>query len=51
MLVPKGKDLKIPSDLLGLSEIRFDADSANTADGVSRAVKQLVGEITKKGAR
>lgn len=51
ILVPRGAAIKIPSDLLGLNPIHFDAGTANLAEAVAGAASELAEIIAKRGAK
>lgn len=51
MLVPRGVKVKIPTDLLGLTCLRFDPPPANPGDAVGTAVSDLAAIISKKGPK
>ena len=51
ILVPRGAKVKIPTDLLGLTCLRFDPSSANVDDAVSSAIEELIGIIKKNGPK
>lgn len=51
MLVPRGVKVKIPTDLLGLTCLRFDPAPAKPGDAVGTAVSDLAEIITKKGPK
>jgi len=44
LVIPNGKDLKIPSDLLGLTQLRYD----NTVQLLSVALMETCGKIVEK---
>jgi CRP/FNR family transcriptional regulator, cyclic AMP receptor protein len=50
LLTPSGADLKIPSDLLGFTELRYKVTGHKAAD-VSGAATKLQGAISKAGAK
>ncbi len=51
MLLPRGVDIKIPSDLLGLSEIRYDPNEPDNSKAVAGAIKQIQDAISKQGPK
>jgi predicted nucleotide-binding protein len=51
MLVPVGGKVKIPTDLLGLTCLRFDLSAANVNAAVNSAVEELIVIITKNGPK
>jgi predicted nucleotide-binding protein len=51
MLVPRGVKVKIPTDLLGRTCLRFDPAPAKPGDAVGTAVSDLAAIITKKGPK
>ena len=51
LLVPSGQKLKIPSDLLGLTLIKFDAEATDPAVAVDGAVEELIRQIEKQGPK
>ncbi|MEX0805729.1 MAG: TIR domain-containing protein [Candidatus Binatia bacterium] len=51
LVVPQGVDLKIPSDLLGLTLVRYDPKTAQIETGVARACEELVAAIKAMGSK
>ncbi len=51
LLVPTDVDLKIPSDLLGLTLVHYEANARTTDDGVARAKDELIATIKAKGPK
>jgi predicted nucleotide-binding protein len=51
MLVPKGSTVKIPTDLLGLTCLRFDSHHATPSAAVSQVADELAAIITKNGPK
>ena len=51
VLVPKGAKVKIPTDLLGLNCLQFDAAATDPVGSVESAVKELVEIIAKHGPK
>ncbi len=51
LLVPKGKAIKIPTDLLGLTLVPFEVTPTDPAAQVKGAVEQIVAVIEKQGPK
>lgn len=51
LLVPANLDLKIPSDLLGLTLVRYDAGAKTVDEGVARAKDELIAGMKAKGPK
>jgi predicted nucleotide-binding protein len=51
LLVPRGLKLKIPSDLLGLTPIQFDAAATEASVAVASAVQEIIALIGKQGPK
>lgn len=51
LLVPTDVELKIPSDLLGLTLVRYDAKAGTVDEGVTRAKDELIAAIKAKGSK
>lgn len=51
LFVPKGQKIKIPSDLLGLTLVHFDAGATDPAAAVKDAVQELAVQIEKQGPK
>jgi CRP/FNR family cyclic AMP-dependent transcriptional regulator len=51
LLAPKGRKVKLPTDLLGLTTLLFDPAASNPADMVKRAVDDLTKIIGDKGPK
>jgi CRP/FNR family transcriptional regulator, cyclic AMP receptor protein len=51
LLVPRGVDLKIPSDLLGQTPMQFDPNEADLAKALLRPARELVDLVDKNGAK
>ena len=51
LLVPRGVDVKIPSDLLGLTPLQYDPKEPDPAKAVSLPAGELVEIVGRKGAK
>jgi CRP/FNR family transcriptional regulator, cyclic AMP receptor protein len=51
MLTPAGIDMKIPSDLLGLSELRYDPNESDLGKAVHQASEKLRAAIASQGPK
>lgn len=51
LVVPKGANVKIPTDLLGLNHILYDAAATDPAAAVKAAAQELVDIVTTKGPK
>jgi CRP/FNR family cyclic AMP-dependent transcriptional regulator len=51
LLVPKGQELKIPSDILGIGKIYLDQNPTKFHDSLAEVSKQLTAIISKRGPK
>lgn len=51
ILAPKITELKIPTDILGLTQLRYSVETASLDDAVAPAVVSLVARIRAQGTR
>jgi predicted nucleotide-binding protein len=51
LLVPLGKPVKLPSDLLGLKSIRYKLDAHTPEEAVHDSAKELLGLVEDRGAK
>jgi CRP/FNR family transcriptional regulator, cyclic AMP receptor protein len=51
LLVPKGQEIKIPSDLLGLTLIHFDAAATDPVAAVAGSVDEILALVEKQGPK
>lgn len=51
ILAPNGLKLKIPTDLLGLTQLRYMPDQADPKAAVAAAIEELLAQVHKQGPR
>lgn len=51
ILAPNGMKLKIPTDLLGLTQLRYSPDQADPKVAVAAAIEELLTQVQKQGPR
>jgi CRP/FNR family transcriptional regulator, cyclic AMP receptor protein len=51
LLVPRGMDLKIPSDLLGVTPLQFDPGEPKLAKALRAPARELAAIVTDKGPK
>ncbi len=51
ILVPNGLKLKIPTDLLGLNQLRYSPDQSDPKVAVAAAIEELLAQVQKQGPR
>ena len=51
ILMPRNGEVKIPTDLLGLTCLQFEPSPAKPEDAIGKAVSDLVGIIAKRGPK
>ena len=51
LVVPRGHDIKIPTDLLGLTPIQYKPGSDNLIERLYPVCSELIKQVTKAGTR